>query len=123
MRLYATCNKCKSDISIWTWKENRIDFKKSKQEWFSLTCKKCNHLDKYHIDSFSARNSKIALIIGLITFVIGTLFLLIFLWDYLFKTNNIYTIFGLISLLVVPSLVYGIISKNDLQRVCNFNRS
>jgi hypothetical protein len=123
MRLYATCSKCKSDISFWSWKETRMDFKKSKHEKISLTCKKCNHLEKYHIDLISAKNSKIAIIIGLMIFVFGTLFSLIFLWDYLFESNNVYTIFGLISILLIPSIVYGIISKNDVQRIRNFNRS
>ena len=123
MELHATCKKCKSDISFWTWKETRMDFKKSKNENISLSCKKCNHLDNYHIDFISAKESKIALIIGLIILVAGTSFSMIFLWDYLFKTNNLYTIFGLTSILLVPSLVYGIISKNDNQRVRNFNKS
>ena len=123
MKLYAVCDKCKSDISFWTWNINQIDFKKSKNEWIPLTCKRCNHMEKYHIDTISARESKVALIVGLTIFLVGTPLLFIFLWDYLFKTNNVYTILGLVTPLIVPSLIYGIISKNDLKRVRNFNRS
>ena len=123
MKLYAVCIKCKSDIPFWTWNVHRTDFKKSNNEWITLNCKKCNHKDKYHIDTISARESKVALISGLTIFLVGTPLLFIFLWDYLFTTNNIYTIFGLVAPLIIPSLIYGIISKNDLQRVRNFNRS
>jgi hypothetical protein len=123
MKLYTVWNKCKSDISFWTWNVNRIDFKKSKNEWILLTCKKCNHKENHHIDTISARESKVAMIIGLTIFLVGTSLLFIFLWDYLFKTNNVYTIIGLVTPLIVPSLIYGIISRNDGQRVRNFNRS
>ena len=123
MKLYAVCNKCKSDISFWTWNSNRTDFKKSNNDWITLSCKKCNHKAKYEIDTIYARESKVALIIGLIIFLVGTPLLFIFLWDYLFHTNNVYIILGLVIPLIVPSLIYGIISKNDLQKVRNFNRS
>ncbi len=123
MKLYAVCNECKSEISFWTWNVNRIDFKKSKNEWIPLLCKNCNREEKYHIDTISAKESKVALIVGLILLLVGTPLLFIFLWDYLFEFNNVYTIFGLVTPLIIPGLIYRVISKNDLQRVRNFNRS
>lgn len=123
MKLYAACEKCKSDISFWTWKETRMDFKKSKKENILLSCKKCNHSYKYSIDFIYAKESKIAMAVGLIILVAGSSFSMIFLWDYLFQTNNIYTIFGLTGILLIPSIVYRILSKNDVQRVRDFNRS
>ena len=112
-----------SDISLWTWYSDRIDFKKSNKDFINLTCKKYKQTHKYNIDNVKAKESKIAQIIALELFVIGTPILFVFLWDYMFKTNNIYTILIFLLPFIVPSLIYNIIIKNDRQRVNLFNRS
>lgn len=123
MKLYTKCTNCKSDISFWTWTSDRVGFKKSNGDYISLTCKNCNQNTKYHIDDVKAKESKLAYIIALLIFLAGTPILFLFLWDYMFMTNNIYTILGLVIPLIVPSLIFGIITKNDRQRVRLFNRS
>jgi hypothetical protein len=112
-----------TDISLWTWYSDRIDFKKSNKDFINLTCKKCKQTDRYNIDNVKAKESNTAQIIALSIFLIGTPVLLIFLWDYIFKINNIYAILILILPLIVPSLIYSIIIKNDRQRVRLFNVS
>ena len=123
MKLYTKCSTCMTDISLWTWYSDRIDFKKSNKDFINLTCKKCKQTDRYNIDNVKAKESNTAQIIALSIFLIGTPVLLIFLWDYIFKINNIYAILILILPLIVPSLIYSIIIKNDRQRVRLFNVS
>ncbi|PWD97477.1 hypothetical protein [Marinilabilia rubra] len=123
MKLYAKCPKCKSEISFTKWVSDRIEFKKSNGEYISLTCKNCNKKTKFHIVNIEAKENKIAHFIALSVLLIGTSLLLIFLWDFLFLTINIYTIAGLLSILVVPSIIFGIITKNERKRVRLFNYS
>ena len=70
-----------------------------------------------------AKESKVAHIIALILFLIGTALLLILLWDKIFSWSSIYTyaIFGLPIL--IPSIVFTIILQSDRMRVRNFNQS
>lgn len=123
MRLYTDCLKCKTEISFWTWKSDRVDFKKSTGENIVLTCKNCSHSDKYKIDNIKAKESKIAFITSLAVLVIGSPILYFALSDYIFKTNNVYTIAGLVTCLTIPSLIFSIITKNDRERARLFNRS
>ena len=123
MKVYTKCKKCKSDISFSTWETDRVGLKMSKGESIKLTCKKCNFSANYAIDDFKAKESKIAHLIALLVFLIGTPILFILLWDKMFKTNNIYTIYGLVIPLIIPSIIFTIISRNDRLRVSSFNRS
>lgn len=123
MKVYTRCEKCKSDISFSTWETDRIGLKMSKGNSLNLTCRKFNYSGNYAIDDFKAKESKIAHLIALLIFIIGTPILFVLLWDKMFKTNNIYTIFILVIPLIIPSTIFAIISRNDRLRVSSFNRS
>lgn len=123
MKIYTRCEKCKSEISFSTWETDRVGLKMSKGNSINLMCKKCNFCGNYEIDDFKAKESKIAHLIALVVFLIGTPILFVLLWDKLFRTNNIYAIFGLVMPLIIPSIIFGIISKNDRLRVSRFNRN
>jgi predicted membrane channel-forming protein YqfA (hemolysin III family) len=87
-----------------------------------LHCKSCNKTDKYSIDDLKAKESKIAILIGLLILIIGTPITLILLWDYIWQ-SGLYSAFGLILIIGIPGYVYMIINKNDQNRVRIFNRS
>lgn len=122
MRLYIKCSVCKHEISFWTWSSDRINLKITHGDKIELECKKCNTAKKYYLDDLRAKKSKFALLIASIIFIIGTPLALILLWDYIWQTG-LYGAFGLILIIGIPSTIYGIISKNDRQRVSLFNRS
>jgi hypothetical protein len=83
MRIHTNCKHCKSEISFWVWASDRVEIKKTKGDFLELTCKKCKQKGEYDIDQIKARESKIALLVGLLIFVIGTPTILIFMWDYI----------------------------------------
>jgi predicted membrane channel-forming protein YqfA (hemolysin III family) len=87
-----------------------------------LNCKACNKTDKYSIDDLKAKESKIAILIGLLILIIGTPITLILLWDYIWQ-SGLYSAFGLILIIGIPGSIYMIINKNDQNRVRVFNRS
>lgn len=123
MKVYTRCSGCKSIVSFWTWESDRVGLKMSKGNSVDLTCKRCNFSGKYVIDDFKAKESKIAHLIALLVFFVGTPILLVLLWDKMFMTNYIYSIFILVIPIIIPSFIFGIIHRNDRLRVMSFNRS
>ena len=122
MKLYTQCTSCKKDISFWTWSQTRIELQKTKGKLLLLTCKKCGHSNKYDLNDIEAKPSRFALVISLIIFVFGTLFLLIMFSDYIWEVG-IYGVVTISSIVLIPSIVFTIINKNDRQRVNTFNQN
>ena len=112
-----------SEISFWIWQPDRVEFKKQKGDTLELICKKCCKTNLYYIDDFKAKESKLAQLIALAIFVIGTPLIIIFLWGFLSGTNYIYSILTFVSVILIPSVVYSLIHKDDKARVRQFNRS
>ena len=112
MKLYIECSDCKKNISFWTWSSDRIDLKMKHGDKIKLKCKNCNSTRKYYIDNLKAKKSKVALLLALIIFVIGTPISLILLWNYV-RQSGLYSALGLIFIISIPSSIYGIINKNE----------
>jgi len=72
MRLYANCYNCRKEIRFSTSEPDRVELSKSKRDKIDLTCNQCGQTDFYHVNKIRSTESKIAQIIGLIFFVIGT---------------------------------------------------
>ncbi len=111
MKVYAKCEYCKSDVSKWIWAENKVDLKKTNGETIKIQFSKCSKSNNINIDKLKARESKIAQIISILAFLAGTPVLFLLVWDYLFKTNNIYSIAILVTPIIVPSIIYSVVSK------------
>lgn len=71
----------------------------------------------------TARESKIALIIGLLIFFIGTPLTIYLLWEYVFKMAFIYSTIVFIILIGIPFTIYSLIEKEQRQKVRYFNSS
>ena len=123
MILFTNCKSCKSEISFRKLFSDRVEFKKLVGDSLELTCKSCNKTDKYRTDNVKAKESKLALLIAFLIFLIGTPILLLFLWDYFFKVNYFYAMLGLFLPLTIPSTIYLIINRNERLKVRLFNRS
>ncbi len=121
MLLYTNCHNCRKEIRFSTSEPDRVELSKSKGEKIELTCKHCGQTDFYHVNKINATESRIAQIIGLTIFVIGTPLTLYLIWDYLFRFLYIYVIAGLIGIIGVPFMIYGIIEKEQRRKVRLFN--
>lgn len=122
MKLYISCSNCREEIGIRTWATNRVDLKMKHGQVMKLHCNHCKKINKYTIDELKAKDSKIAILIGLLVLIVGTPTILVLLWSYIWK-SGLYAVLGLTAIIGIPSLVYSVIRKNDLNRVRNFNRS
>jgi len=121
MKLETTCRNCDNEIVFHTLKTDRINLSMKKGKYIELKCKRCGLTNKYHLNDINAKQSKIPILFGLLVFIIGTPILLIYSWDIIFQSMNIYFVSGLIALIVVPFLIYTLIEKDELNKVRNFN--
>ena len=121
MRLYTNCKKCKEEIRFSTWEPDRNRLAMDKGKKLELKCKKCGHAQKYHVNEFTAKESKIALIIGLLIFIVGTPLTVYWLWEYLFKVALVYSTITIASLIGVPLTIFTLIEKGQREKVSRFN--
>ena len=121
MRLYTNCHNCKKEIRFSTKEPDRVELSKTKGDKIKLTCKQCGKTDFYHVNKIKATESKIAQIIGLIIFIIGTPLTFYLIWDYIFRFTYIYVIASLIGIIGVPFMIYSIIEKEQTKKVRQFN--
>ena len=121
MIITTTCNKCGHEIKTWTWYPDRVELAKSEGEFLERHCKNCNTKAKYHVDSFIAQSSKIAIITATVVLLIGTPIVLYFIWDILFKLVWSYAILSVAGLLLIPIIIYGLILSDDRRKVDSFN--
>jgi hypothetical protein len=121
MRLYTNCHNCKKEIRFSSWESDRVELSKSKGDKIELTCKNCVQKDLYHINRIKATESKVAQIIGLIIFLVGTPLVFIWIWDYIFQFAYIYVIAGLVGMIGVPFMIYSVIEREQRKKVRQFN--
>ena len=121
MRLYTNCKSCKKEVRFFTWEADRIRLAMDKGKKIELKCKNCNHVYKYNLNDLTAKESKIALAIGLLIFLVGTPLTVYWLWKYLFKMSLVYSTITIASLIGVPLTIFILIEKGQREKVSRFN--
>jgi hypothetical protein len=117
MKLTTTCNKCRQEIKTKTWSNDRVELARTKGEFIELSCMNCNTTDKYHVDRLSTRPSWLAHVFALTILLIVTQLLLFFIWEPICSLTWSYAIIAIVSLLLIPVTLYGLILKDDRTRV------
>ena len=121
MRLVVKCTNCRQRISFSKPVKDRFALAKKFGQSVELSCTKCNSIYNYEVNDIKAEESKITALIALVTTLVASISLFIYLWPYFFETSYIYAISGLIGALVVPSLFYQAFNFSVNQRVKYFN--
>jgi hypothetical protein len=122
MRIFTNCANCDSQISLWTWDSDRVRLRMKHGSLIELKCKKCNVISKYEINDLKAKESKMALLVAVIIFVVGTPVILALLWNSIWKFG-LYSAAGLIAIIGIPIMIFGIINRSETNRVSTFNNS
>lgn len=122
LKLYTRCNECSEDIYYYSWESTRANLQMQKGRFVQLECKQCGNVDNYHLNDLRAEKSNIALIVSFMIFAVGTPLVFFFLWDKLVKTANIYFMIVLLAIILVPSIMYGLILKDERKKINSFNR-
>ena len=122
MKVYGKCKKCNNEIGFRTSSNTRVEFAMNVGETKKLNCKNCGINSEIHVDELFAKESKSAKIIAGLIFFIGTLLALVFVFPVLLKSRNHYVILLVGGLLLVPVIAYGILKKQEQNRVKSRNR-
>jgi hypothetical protein len=122
MKLVTSCKNCSQEIKFFSWAGNRPRLAQKRGEEFELKCPNCKAICRYHVDEVSAEENKVILILALVVFFLGTPLIVYQAWGYLFRLANIYAIGGLVGVVIVPFLIFTVISRSQEEKVRNFNR-
>lgn len=122
MKVYGKCTKCRSEIFLRTFEQTRLDLARNKGNLIKIICKNCGNDNQIHVNDLKARESKIALIIALIIFLIGTPTAFFLTSEAIARTTNHYYIYYIGGVLLVPSIIYILVEKQERLRVNAFNR-
>jgi len=121
VKLYGKCEHCKEEFSFRSYSQTRVDFAMNEGKIKRYKCLNCNNLNEIHVNELKAKESKIAQIIAAIILLLGTPILMISLTNYVNTLLNLYYIL-IGGFLLLPVVVYGIILKQERNRVNHFNR-
>ena len=121
MILQTECKKCKKPIRFYKFASTRFDISSHyKKNEIKLNCKHCNESSINHLNNVYAE-SKIANILALIIFIVGTPILLFLIWDLIWSFQSAYAVLMIVGILTAPSIAYTIITKNIRNKQNNFN--
>lgn len=87
-----------------------------------LGCRNCGNEFELFVNDIYAHKSKLSVFVAGFVFLIGTPLVLYFLKDILLKLRGPYIILVVAGFILVPSIVYIILVKDDEKRVSAFNR-
>lgn len=120
MKVYGKCKNCQSEIGYRTGAGTRVEFAMYDGDSKTLKCENCGTETEFHVDELYAKESKIAQIIALIVFLVGTP-TVFFLVNPIIENNN-YMVYIFGGYLLLPVIVYALVRKQDQARVNSFNR-
>ncbi|NOQ72870.1 MAG: hypothetical protein GQ574_12745 [Crocinitomix sp.] len=120
MRIHGKCVRCKKRISVYTLYGTREDYDKKNGKYISIKCHnyRCNKKADYHLNDLSAVQSPfIGLFFGIVLAI--SLILCYYFYDLWSRTNYLYQI--IIGIIIIPSTVWGIWFRENLEKVKRFN--
>lgn len=121
MKLIVKCKNCRNKIKLKNSVNDRIELAREIGIEFKIECEECLKEEKYHVNDVKARGSKLIALIAFGIFIFGTGIIGYILRDYLFMTNNPYNVLSIGGLLMVPYVVYMILTKQERDSARRFN--
>jgi SNF family Na+-dependent transporter len=86
-------------------------------------CKNCNQKSTLNVNKFYAKESKLISILAGIIFIVGTFIGLYFVMQMISEMKTVMGIFVVACGLLIPVWIFGILSKEDRNRVKTFNQT
>jgi hypothetical protein len=119
MQLKTNCKNCQSEIRIKKSVNDRLELALEIGEISILKCEQCLEKRKYHVNEIIVKESKSILLFALFIFIFGTGSLFYFFQNHLISPNSLIAFGGL---LIIPSLIYAILTKQEEENVRRFNQ-
>ena len=86
-------------------------------------CENCNQESTLNVNKFYAKESKLISIIAGIIFLVGTFIGLFFVMQMISEMKTVIGIFIVACGLLIPVWIYGILNKEERNRVKSFNQT
>ena len=122
MKLILNCKNCRSEIELKYPVNDRAELARERGDKFSLKCAECSKENKYNVNEVKAKESKLIAMIAFGILVFGTGIIGYLLKDYLFMPNNPYNVLAIGGMLLIPSAVYMIMTKQERDNARRFNQ-
>lgn len=123
MRVYFKCPNCKFENRLTTQSRTRIEFAMKNGKTRETNCKNCNQNFTLNANKFYAKKSKLISIIAGLIFFAGTSIGLYFVMQMISEMETVIGIFTIACGLLIPVWIYGILNKEDSNRVKVFNQT
>ena len=101
--------------------EDRFKLAKKVGEKLDLQCKSCGSKQRTKMNDIKAEENKVMSLIASGIFFLGTIALLILIWDYLLVLLGAYAVSSLLGVLVIPFMVYQAMNSSQRERINYFN--
>jgi hypothetical protein len=122
MKLFASCSKCKQEISFNSKHKTRVEFAKHEGETKTLNCESCGQKNTFKLDEISAKKSKNAIIAASLIFFTGIPFVIYYIDEFVLKIGGLYSILTIGGFLLIPIFVYKMIKYKEKVRINSFNK-
>ena len=122
MNLIAHCKNCRNEISVKESVSDRAELAREKGSQFVLKCDECLKNHKYHVNDIKAKTRKSIALIAFLILLFGTALIGYTLRDYLLMPNNAYNVMAIAGMLLIPSIVYGLLTKQETDNNRRFNQ-
>lgn len=121
MKLIVNCKDCRNKIELKKSVNDRVQLAIEMGNEFKIKCDKCSKESNYQVNDVKAKESKLIALIAFCIFFFGTGIIGYLLKDYLFRPNNPYNVLAIGGLLLIPSIVYMIMTKQERENTRRFN--
>ncbi|UTW62167.1 hypothetical protein KFE98_19515 [bacterium SCSIO 12741] len=122
MKIYSPCPTCPHVLSHSTWSPTRAELARREGDAIKVNCPECNTAHEIDVDEWTAKPSKLALVVATAVFILGTPLLFYYVLGVVANSSNHYTVYIIGGFFSLPVIVYGILLKQDRDRVNAFNR-
>ncbi|MBQ4915318.1 hypothetical protein J8L85_12770 [Maribacter sp. MMG018] len=117
MKLIVKCKDCREENKVPNYAEDRVNYAKEFGDEFDLKCKKCDKINKYHVDNIRAEGYSLGEIIVNRLIIIGIVAVISIILKIIFWSNPISW-----SFLLFPIAALFFFKNNDSKKQLNFNK-
>ena len=122
MKLLVNCKDCQAGIKLKYPVLDRAELARTMGDTIRLSCPQCGSKRTYGVNGVVARESKSISVLALALLLLGTGLIAYLLLSFLFVSSNPYFALLVGGLILVPSIVYVLLKKQERERVSRFNR-
>lgn len=123
MRIYSKCPNCSHENRFKTNAGTRIEFAMEVGKTKTFSCVKCNKKNTLNANKFYAKESRLISIISGLIFLFGSAVGLYFVMKMISEMKTVMGIFIIATGLLIPVWIYGVLNREELNRVRTFNQT